>query len=120
LLARIEASENYPALLQTHEQEMVAPAQRILADLKGHESQLLQLGVVQLMLFSSAVRGDHQPESDLDFVVELADATFENYMGVKFLLEDLYQRPVDLVLTDTIKPLLRDRILQEAIHAPGF
>jgi hypothetical protein len=41
-------------------------------------------------------------------------------MDLKFFLEDLFGRKVDLVLADTIKPRLRERILEEAVHAPGF
>jgi uncharacterized protein len=46
--------------------------------------------------------------------------TFDNYMDLKALLEDLFDRPVDLVVSNVIKPRLRDAILRETIYAPGF
>jgi predicted nucleotidyltransferase len=53
----------------------------------------------------------------LDFVVEFHEKSFDHYMGLKELLEDLFQRPVDLVIKSSIKPQLRDSILREAICA---
>jgi len=40
-------------------------------------------------------------------------------MDVRLFLEDLFQRRIDLVTYETIKPRLRERILAEAIYAPG-
>ncbi len=41
-------------------------------------------------------------------------------MNLKAFLEQLFGGRVDLVLKDTIKPQLRERILNEALHAPGL
>jgi predicted nucleotidyltransferase len=41
-------------------------------------------------------------------------------MNVKFFLEDLFGRPVDLVLEETIKPRLRPQILSEVVYAAGL
>ena len=35
-------------------------------------------------------------------------------------LEDLFERPVDLVLANTLKPRLRESILRETVHAQGL
>jgi predicted nucleotidyltransferase len=40
-------------------------------------------------------------------------------MDVKELLEGLFGRRVDLVLSDAVKPRLRQQILQETIYAEG-
>ena len=66
------------------------------------------------------VRGAARPDSDLDFLVRLKTATFDAYMDVKFLLEDSLARPVDLVMEDSLKPRLREPVLQEAVDVPGF
>lgn len=50
----------------------------------------------------------------------LSPKTFNSYMDLKFYLEEVFGVPVDLVLSDTIKPVLRDTILGEAVHAEGF
>ena len=56
----------------------------------------------------------------MDFIVEFEKKSFDSYMDLKLFLEELFHRPVDLVLADGIKPKLRTEILSEAIHAPGF
>ena len=59
-------------------------------------------GVRRLELFGSATRADFDPEaSDFDFFVDFGDqplaGSFKRYMGLKFDLEALFGRPVDLV-----------------------
>jgi uncharacterized protein len=76
--------------------------------------------VRSLSLFGSSLRGEETPQSDLDFIVEFERKSFDSYMDLKFFLEKLFGRPVDLVLADGIKPRLREAILKEAIHAPGL
>lgn len=92
----------------------------ILKTITRHREEIRRLGVKRLALFGSAVRGEAGDESDLDFVVEFEHKSFANYMDLKFYLEELFQCSVDLVLTDTIKPRLRDTILKEAVDAPGL
>jgi len=41
-------------------------------------------------------------------------------MDAKLFLERLFGVRVDLVLTQTLKPRLRESILREAVHAAGF
>ena len=88
--------------------------------LSANEAKIKSFGVRSLSLFGSSARGEDTPESDLDFVVEFEKKTFDSYMDLKLFLEELFDRPVDLVLADGIKPRLRAAILREAIHAPGF
>lgn len=94
--------------------------QDVLDVLAKHHKVLRALGVQSLALFGSAARDETSATSDLDFVVELSPKTFNSYMDVKFYLEEVFGVPVDLVLSDTIKPVLRDTILGEAVHAEGF
>lgn len=94
--------------------------EEILNSLAANKEKIKSFGVRSLALFGSSARGDETTESDLDFVVELERKSFDAYMDLKFFLEDLFDRPVDLVLADSIKPRLRASILREAIHAPGL
>ncbi len=89
----------------------------ILRLLREQRHELARLGALRLGLFGSFARGDGGPESDVDLLVELDQRTFDRYMDLKFYLEDLLGRRVDLVLADRIKPALRDRILSEVIDA---
>jgi predicted nucleotidyltransferase len=92
----------------------------ILNALAANEAKIKSFGVRSLSLFGSSARGEDTSNSDLDFVVEFEKKSFDSYMDLKLFLEELFQRRVDLVLADGIKPRLRATILKEAVHAPGF
>ena len=94
--------------------------EEILSTLSANEGKIKSFGVRSLSLFGSSARGEDTPQSDLDFVVEFERKSFDAYMDLKFFLEDLFGKPVDLVLADGIKPRLRATILEEAVHAPGL
>ncbi|RJX36384.1 MAG: nucleotidyltransferase [Desulfarculus sp.] len=76
-----------------------------------------RFSVQRIGVFGSLARQTAGPASDVDIIVELAEPTFDHYMDLKFYLEEVLQRPVDLVMADTIKPRLRPRIEQEAVYA---
>ena len=68
-------------------------------------------------LFGSILHGSASEESDVDILVDLAIPTFDNYMDLKFFLEDRLDRTVDLVLVDSLKPRLRPLITREVAYA---
>ena len=65
------------------------------------------------------MRGEEKPESDVDVLVEFREGekTFDHYMDLKFYLEDIFGRKVDLVMKGAIKPRLREPILSEVVYA---
>lgn len=73
--------------------------------------------VKRIGVFGSFARGEEGPESDVDIIVELAEPTFDNYMDLKFRLEEVLQHPVDLVMADTVKPRIKPIIEQEVVYA---
>ena len=56
-----------------------------------------QYGVKRIALFGSYARGEQNDSSDIDVLVEFMKdtVTFDNYMDLKFDLEDLFQKKVD-------------------------
>ena len=94
--------------------------EEILNSISTNEGKIKSFGVRSLSLFGSSVRGEDTPTSDLDFIVEFEKKSFDSYMDLKLFLEELFARPIDLVLADGIKPKLREAILREAIQAPGL
>ena len=76
-----------------------------------------RFAVVRIGVFGSWARGEEAPDSDVDILVELADPTFDRYMDLKFRLEELLERPVDLVLADTVKPRIKPIIEREVVYA---
>ena len=76
-----------------------------------------QYSVKTLGVFGSYVRGEATKNSDLDVLVEFdGELTFRNYMDLKFFLEDLFKRKVDLVIKEDIKPKIREQILGETVY----
>ncbi|HHG75012.1 MAG TPA: nucleotidyltransferase [Persephonella sp.] len=76
-----------------------------------------KFGVKNLYIFGSYVRGEQTPESDIDILVEFEKGkkTFDNYMDLKFYLEDLLGKKVDLVIKESVKPKLKKYIYEEAV-----
>jgi uncharacterized protein len=90
-----------------------------LALLRQHGPVLQKrFGVAKIGIFGSFARGEERPESDIDVLVAFrkGEKTFDNFMGIKFYLEDLYGRKVDLVTEAALKPLIRDPILAEVVY----
>lgn len=83
----------------------------ILQTLSEHRDELARLGARRLGLFGSFARDEARTDSDVDLLVELDRHTFDRYMDLKLYLEDLLGRRIDLVLSDRIKPALREHIL---------
>ena len=92
----------------------------ILRKLEENRETIRGFGVRRLGIFGSSTRGEQQRASDMDFLVEFDDATLQNYLNLKDFLEPLFQCPVDLVFSDTVKPRLRPIIFNEVVYAQGL
>lgn len=88
----------------------------VLAILASHQEKIKSFGVKSLALFGSVARNEAGPESDVDILVEFEGiVTFDRYMELKFYLEDLLGRRVDLVSRRSLKPRVRPYVEREAI-----
>ena len=92
----------------------------VLDLLENQRESLRQFGVRELGIFGSFARNEQRPDSDVDVLVDLKRETFRDFMGLLSFLEKLFGRKVDLVMKDSIKPIIRDRILRETIYVSGF
>jgi uncharacterized protein len=92
----------------------------ILSKLEENRATIRSFGVLRLGIFGSYARGEQSEASDIDFLVEFERPTFKNYFGLKFFLEKLFGCKVDLVFKDTIKPRIRNTILEETVYAEGL
>ncbi|MEO5374895.1 MAG: nucleotidyltransferase family protein [Alphaproteobacteria bacterium] len=73
-------------------------------------------GAISIRVFGSATRGDLRRDSDIDFLVVMEpDRSLLDHVALKQDLEDLLGRPVDVVTERSLHPLLRDRVLAEAV-----
>ena len=92
--------------------------EQVLQLLAQHKPELAQrYGVLRLALFGSAARNTANAESDIDILVAFdGPATSQRYFGVQFYLEDMLDRPVDLVTEKALRTELRPQIEGEALH----
>jgi predicted nucleotidyltransferase len=75
-----------------------------------------RFGVKRLALFGSAARDELKASSDVDVLVEFdGPATCAAYMDLKFYLEDLLGRPVDLVTNKGLRRELRPYVEKELV-----
>ncbi len=91
----------------------------VLALFRQHEPELKrQFGVEKIGIFGSYARGEEREDSDVDVLVifQKNKKTFDNFMGTRFYLEDLFHRKVDLVTDTALKPLIRYSILQDVVY----
>ncbi|MCI5166701.1 MAG: hypothetical protein D3903_11545 [Candidatus Electrothrix sp. GM3_4] len=79
------------------------------------KSLCLSYNVKTLSVFGSVLRADFNRDSDIDFIVDIDDADplsyADKYFELKFSLEKLFGRAVDLLEEQSVKnPVLRQRI----------
>jgi uncharacterized protein len=96
--------------------EPLSYRQIVLNLLHDRLDTIYSFGVQSLALFGSVARDEATEQSDIDFLVEFeGSATFDRYMDLKFFLEDLFNKPVDLVTKRSLKPQISQTVLAEAI-----
>ncbi len=76
--------------------------------------------IERLALFGSVIRDDFRPDSDLDVLVEFEPGATPGFIAMEELraeLSDLASgRKIDLVTRAALHPLLRDRVLAQAVE----
>ena len=85
-----------------------------------HEGEIRErFHVRRIGVFGSHARGEARAGSDVDVLVEFEPGhlTFDNFAELKFHLEYLFRREVDLVTEDALRPEMRDAILGEVSYA---
>jgi len=83
--------------------------------LKSNEELIRQkYGVKRIGVFGSFARGEAREGSDVDVIVEFREnaENFDNYIELKYFLQEAFSRDVDLVTIDALRPQLRDDILR--------
>ena len=95
-------------------------ANEIISILKLHSQVLKErFRVKEIGAFGSYVRGEQKRGSDIDILVEFEEGykTFDNYMDLKFYLEEILKSKIDLVLKTAIRAELKQNILSEVKYA---
>ena len=90
----------------------------ILSTIWQNRDKIKPLGVKKLGLFGSFVRNTQNAESDIDLLVEFeaGQKTFDHFIRLSFLLEEVLNWPVELVTVESLSPYLRPYITQEVAY----
>jgi predicted nucleotidyltransferase len=81
---------------------------------------LIRHQIIRAGIFGSVAKGEATSKSDVDILVELGhEISLLEFVGIKYELEDLLGRKVDLVEYQAVKPRLKNRILSEEIRIYG-
>ena len=88
--------------------------------IEQHREEIIEIarrnGFTNVRVFGSMARGDDTEESDVDLLVSLGPEIVRwGIGGLQIQVQELLGRKVDVVTDDSIRPLMRDRILSEAV-----
>ena len=78
---------------------------------------LKQYDIKKAGIFGSMAKGEDEEDSDIDILVDIDndDISLLDFVDIKLELEGVLNKKVDLVEYSTIKPLIKDRILNEEV-----
>lgn len=72
--------------------------------------------VREIGLFGSFVRGEQDSSSDIDLLAEFdSEADLFDWIGLVLYLEEVFQRPVDVVSKHALRSELREAVLHQVI-----
>ena len=97
----------------THSRE----TSRFISILRQHLLEISRkYSVSYLGIFGSYVRGEQEPESDLDILVEFEEApSFFEYIRLEDYLSEILGVKVDLVMKSALKLAIGKHILEEVV-----
>jgi predicted nucleotidyltransferase len=89
--------------------------------IEKYKNQIQQLcidhNVKQLFVFGSVLTNEFNDESDIDLIVEFEKMDpieyMENYFNMKFSLEDLFKRKIDLLENQSISNPIFQKVIDK-------
>ncbi len=85
----------------------------IIGLLEKHKDILNKFKVKKIGLFGSFAWGEQKRHSDIDFMVEFYEPTFDNFMDLLLSLEKLFNRKVELITDGSLSPHLQPLVEKE-------
>jgi len=94
---------------------MIKNKQDILSAIRKSQNKIESFGVKRLGLFGSFAQKEQNLESDIDLLVEFEQGkkTFDNFMHLSFLLENLLGHRIELVTPESLSPYIKPHIMKE-------
>jgi len=88
----------------------------VIKQLQAHTKDIERFGIEKFGIFGSFVRNESiTDESDVDILISFKPGckTFDNFMGLSFYLEDLFDLSVDLITVESLSPYVGSKIITE-------
>lgn len=88
----------------------------VIKRLSSLKAPLMAVGVCQLGLFGSTVRGENTPKSDIDILIDFnaGQETYLNFIGACNILQDAFGKiKLDVVTLKGLSPYIGKAILNE-------
>jgi hypothetical protein len=97
---------------------MKSPRQDILSSLKKLKEEVAkEYSVKTIGVFGSVARNEQTGKSDIDLLVEFSKPVgFVTFMRLENFLSERLGKQVDLVTSDSLKPVIRQDVLSEVIY----
>ena len=78
---------------------------QIIKQLQQNRNSLKKYTIKKIGLFGSYAKSRQTGASDVDFLVEFAEPTYDNFIGAANHLQKLFGRKVDILTPDGIKSI---------------
>ena len=99
---------------------MALALDQVLSQLRSHQVELRQKGVLHAAVFGSTARGEARPGSDIDVLVDLdpeRPVGLFRYARIKLDIADLLEGSADVVNRKTLEPSMREATLRDVVNA---
>ncbi len=103
------------------DKKMISKKIKLNKEIKKIKSKVIKIlkknKVSKAGIFGSYSKGEQNKNSDIDIVVEINDKNMSllGFIRLKLKLESILRKKVDLVEYSALKPLIKNRILNEEI-----
>jgi len=91
----------------------------IISTIQKHKPEFFKLGILNIGLFGSYVRGEQSHESDIDILIDFESdkENYDNFMAVYDMMEQLFKNErVEVVTKNGLSPYIGPKILKEVVY----
>jgi predicted nucleotidyltransferase len=90
----------------------------IIQTIKEHKKTIKSFGIDKIGIFGSYAKEIQTEDSDIDILVKFKEVPriSKSYFGLKFYLEDLLKKEVDLCREKDLREELKEEILRSVIY----
>lgn len=88
-------------------------SRQIFSELRKHQHILKQLSVRKIGVFGSYAAGRETSKSDIDFVVEFDQPSFDRFMALIDFLEKLFGKKVDVLTREGVETIRARNVAED-------